>query len=675
MAQNNPFNFDIDDDGLPKYSPDRKNITAYHMYKLGMTDSLPDPDVPEPLFRTPSYVKEMEEREREREREMNRLAQQSKRAPSPFSGEDGVTNPMERTPQQTKPADPLKPVEFKPVELKPLALDTGKDKLPFSSVTLDAAVVRNEPKPAQPGHSAGTVSSSSSSPFGEENHSGQPENALPSGPLKEVLDKLTDGYMKLHFGDGFSNPPESGPGIVSDDRIYPARPVGPVNGVCVPERMPDGSAQTGPFTMNAGQMADRVNGEWIDKGLLENSGENPDAGIRGPSGDLPLRRLLDECLDAMQEGRSDKRLLFFREASQTDGTPGAAIRKIPSADGEVVTNHAFDTGPDLSGWMERETAQADRAGVQQDGGFSVNELEAPSAGRERSANTFQSVHKADNPANPGFAPLQVAVLGPRQFPIPSGRREVSVELTNDMNSGLTRLNHGYAIGINFTAVSRFEGGSHPVPNIPISKKELDEERRLIEQDRRNGTNVARTRKWANNSGVTVGCGFDLGQLAEGEKGIATLKEYGFPESYIQKLMPYLGKKRLAADALLKNRPLVLNQDEINTINRLVMTKQAKDCIRTWDSHVEKLRRTHPNAPFFNELTSTQQTIVFSRHYHQGQGWYQLPGNQPAYSAMIDNDWNTVKNCWQRLVNYYIDKRIQWKSNRFQQEMVFMQNFK
>lgn len=191
----------------------------------------------------------------------------------------------------------------------------------------------------------------------------------------------------------------------------------------------------------------------------------------------------------------------------------------------------------------------------------------------------------------------------------------------------------------------------------------------------NGTNVARTRKWANHSGVTVGCGFDLGQLAEGEKGIATLREYGFPESYIQKLMPYLGKKRLAADALLKNRPLVLNQDEINTINRLVMTKQAKDCIRTWDSHVEKLRRTHPNAPFFNELTSTQQTIVFSRHYHQGQGWYQLPGNQPAYSAMIDNDWNTVKNCWQRLVNYYIDKRIQWKSNRFQQEMVFMQNFK
>ena len=44
MNPNNPFGMEIDDDGLPKYSPDRKNIAAYHMYKLGLTDKLPDPE-------------------------------------------------------------------------------------------------------------------------------------------------------------------------------------------------------------------------------------------------------------------------------------------------------------------------------------------------------------------------------------------------------------------------------------------------------------------------------------------------------------------------------------------------------------------------------------------------------------------------------------------------------
>ena len=65
MSINNPFGMEIDDDGLPKYSPDRKNIAAYHMYKLGLTDKLPDPeDTHTPFFRTPSYYEEKAEKER-----------------------------------------------------------------------------------------------------------------------------------------------------------------------------------------------------------------------------------------------------------------------------------------------------------------------------------------------------------------------------------------------------------------------------------------------------------------------------------------------------------------------------------------------------------------------------------------------------------------------------------
>ena len=68
MNTTNPFGMEIDDDGLPKYSPDRKNITAYHMYKLGMTDKLPDPEESHtPFFRTPSYYEEKAKRQRQQE--------------------------------------------------------------------------------------------------------------------------------------------------------------------------------------------------------------------------------------------------------------------------------------------------------------------------------------------------------------------------------------------------------------------------------------------------------------------------------------------------------------------------------------------------------------------------------------------------------------------------------
>lgn len=55
-----------------------------------------------------------------------------------------------------------------------------------------------------------------------------------------------------------------------------------------------------------------------------------------------------------------------------------------------------------------------------------------------------------------------------------------------------------------------------------------------------------------------------------------------------------------------------------------------------------IRKTNPRAPFFHEMNSTQQTIVFSRHYHQGPGWYQKDSNKAVYNAMVDNDWPTVK---------------------------------
>ena len=68
MNTDNPFGMEMDEDGLPEYSPDRKNMTAYHMVRPGLTDKLPDPEKTHtPFFRTPSYDEEKAERERKKE--------------------------------------------------------------------------------------------------------------------------------------------------------------------------------------------------------------------------------------------------------------------------------------------------------------------------------------------------------------------------------------------------------------------------------------------------------------------------------------------------------------------------------------------------------------------------------------------------------------------------------
>lgn len=336
---------------------------------------------------------------------------------------------------------------------------------------------------------------------------------------------------------------------------------------------------------------------------------------------------------------------------------------------EVQVDHDADlengTAP---GWTNGDTSQTDsqqEAGASPDGDFSVDGLEAPSAG-ETAKGALGSVFANDNRANPGFAPMQVALLGAKELPIRGDRREVSIEMTNGINSRLTRLNRGWPIGINFTVLSRLEGGSNPRANLPIAKKELDLERKLIAEDKKNGTNKAAKMKWANMSGVTIGSGFDLGQTS-----IDEMRGMGFPESLIGKCAPYVGKKRVAADDELGKKPLILSNEEIDFVNDTVMMDKAQKSISDWDSRIARLRKTMPNAPFFHEMTSAQQTIVFSRYYHQGSGWIDKTDNKPMFEAMKRNDWATVNRQLEGLVNRYKKSGPEWMWTRFSQELKFL----
>ena len=182
----------------------------------------------------------------------------------------------------------------------------------------------------------------------------------------------------------------------------------------------------------------------------------------------------------------------------------------------------------------------------------------------------------------------------------------------------------------------------------------------------------------NKSGVTIGSGYDLGQTSENE-----MRRFGLPDSLIEKCRPYIGKKRLEALDAINARPLILTNDEIDAVNRAVMTSKARKCIYSWDNWITDLRKTSPNAPYFHEMSSNQQTIVFSRYYHEGQGWADNKHNQPIYDAMTRNDWTAVTRHWDALV---LDKtpprkmqeRIkghkywpEWKASRFEKETILL----
>ena len=97
-----------------------------------------------------------------------------------------------------------------------------------------------------------------------------------------------------------------------------------------------------------------------------------------------------------------------------------------------------------------------------------------------------------------------------------------------------------------------------------------------------------------------------------------------------------------------------------------MIQKSKECIYYWDKAIETIRKTHPQAPWFHEMSSNQQTIIFSRYYHEGLGWRK--NNKEIYEAATRNDWAEVEQLWDKKVEQL---RPGWKKTRFQSEQNFL----
>ncbi len=107
------------------------------------------------------------------------------------------------------------------------------------------------------------------------------------------------------------------------------------------------------------------------------------------------------------------------------------------------------------------------------------------------------------------------------------------------------------------------------------------------------------------SGVTIGCGVDLGQQTE-----AGLRRWGCPTELVMRLLPYIGRKRKAAAVALYAAPLELSREETEMLTRAEQVGYLEDVVLPW------WRKFAPQRPF-ETLPWQAQTVVYSLVYQCG----------------------------------------------------------
>jgi hypothetical protein len=101
------------------------------------------------------------------------------------------------------------------------------------------------------------------------------------------------------------------------------------------------------------------------------------------------------------------------------------------------------------------------------------------------------------------------------------------------------------------------------------------------------------------SGVTIGTGFDLGQQSEKD-----LHNLALPKLLYEKLVPYLGKKKMAALVFLKDHPLELTSEEVKTLDFAVHEKYIMETERLFGDNIA-------------DVPKQVQAVAVSLHYQFG----------------------------------------------------------
>ncbi len=140
---------------------------------------------------------------------------------------------------------------------------------------------------------------------------------------------------------------------------------------------------------------------------------------------------------------------------------------------------------------------------------------------------------------------------------------------------------------------------------------------------------------AKGSGVTVGTGIDLGQ-----RSLSELKELDLPESLLEKVSPYLGKKDSDAREYLKNNPLKLSQEEADALDSAVSNKISSEVSAKYQK---------ATGQDLSSLPEEARTVLESVAYNFG----------PNLDTKLPSLWKHVINGdWQGMHDFLVNTR--WK---------------
>jgi hypothetical protein len=103
------------------------------------------------------------------------------------------------------------------------------------------------------------------------------------------------------------------------------------------------------------------------------------------------------------------------------------------------------------------------------------------------------------------------------------------------------------------------------------------------------------------SGATVGTGFDIGQLNK-----AGLKKLNLPSSLYNKLIPYVGKKGKVARDFLKDSPLTLSDEEVSSIDQKVVSKT-----------IDQVKSRMSDKTAWDDMTETEKFAAIAAQHQYG----------------------------------------------------------
>ena len=186
-----------------------------------------------------------------------------------------------------------------------------------------------------------------------------------------------------------------------------------------------------------------------------------------------------------------------------------------------------------------------------------------------------------------------------------------------------KINKKHGASINFEQIANYEGGQALrgyVPWWPIIKSisKNGAITVLLNFHKNNDGSLATTKDGykildgSSQSGVTIGTGVDLGQQ-EPTAYKKRLKDFEVSQELIDKLEPYMHLKRAEAAEYLLAHPLTLTKKEADLLDAEMKDDHLKNTIAEYNGIVKGIKKHRA----FKELSSAEQTILFSRHYQDG----------------------------------------------------------